>query len=231
MPGVHFVPAATGIATDQVPEAQRWNDVPSRQLYAPSLVQAPVWEPAPPPEVGGAGAEVGVDGEVSLPPAEGVGELPESAEVGAGELPVSPEDGELEPPDGAATGAVVAKTPPGRLDVAGDAGEADVANVLAGGLPPSELAGAPDPDPDPEPVSPPLPATAEQVPVKVSAEFPVLPVTSGPGSGKITSVPSLTVQPLPRLATKIPGRDLKATDARLAFLDLAAPMVTAAQFM
>jgi len=31
-PGVHFVPAATFMATDQVPEAQRWNDVPLMQL-------------------------------------------------------------------------------------------------------------------------------------------------------------------------------------------------------
>jgi len=68
----------------------------------------------------------------------------------------------------------------------------------------------------------------------VSADEPVLPVTSGPGSGKMVSVPSLVVHPLSRLATKIVGRDEKATSARFVFLTilaLAPPMVTDAQLM
>ena len=66
------------------------------------------------------------------------------------------------------------------------------------------------------------PAIAEPEPV---------PVTSGPGFGKMASVPSGTVQPLPRLATKRSGRSLNATAGACRFVEPPPVTVTAAQFM
>ena len=59
-------------------------------------------------------------------------------------------------------------------------------------------------------------------------------VTSGPGSGNVVSVPSIVVQPFPRLATKSDGREEKKIlpQSLLARLPLAdAVMVTDAQSM
>ena len=39
-PAVHTVPGATGWTADQVPEAQRCQDVPPMQFHTPSLVHA-----------------------------------------------------------------------------------------------------------------------------------------------------------------------------------------------
>jgi hypothetical protein len=64
------------------------------------------------------------------------------------------------------------------------------------------------------PPSPPMPFTAAQVPVyepELSSCSAVVTSAGGPGSGKMTSFVSTVVQPLPRLATKRSGRDLKAT--------------------
>ena len=85
--------------------------------------------------------------------------------------------------------------------------------------------------PDPEEKSP-MPATCLQVPVTPPGVF-VTSVTSGPGSGNVVSVPSIVVQPFPRLATKSDGREEKRVPASLlARLPLAdAVMVTDAQSM
>lgn len=84
--------------------------------------------------------------------------------------------------------------------------------------------------PELAPDAPPTPLTAAQVPVKVPSP-PGVPVTSGPGFGKLTSLPSTEVQPLARLATKRLGRELnpvsRSDTSRLA----PAPMVMEAQFM
>jgi len=85
------------------------------------------------------------------------------------------------------------------LDAEG-AVEALDAEGAAEALPP-EL---PELDPDP----PPMPLTAAQVPVNVPAPWDV-PVTSGPGFGNATSLPSTVVQPLARLATNKSGREEK----------------------
>lgn len=212
-------------------------------------MQAPDWAPAPPVEgalLGAAGVEEdtgdgGVEPESEPPVGEGVdgatevGEAsPEPVGAGAGValgstttlVGSAPDDGSG---DWAGDGAMVAKTPPGRTDVAGFV-TAEVAGGLAGGL-----AGLPEPEPEPpEPVLPPFPLTAAQVPTMVSADDPVLPVTSGPGSGKMVSTPSLVLHPLSRLATKMLGRDEKAASARLVFftiLEFAPPMVTDAQLI
>ena len=85
--------------------------------------------------------------------------------------------------------------------------------------------------PDAEEKSP-IPATCLQVPVTPPGVF-VTSVTSGPGSGNVVSVPSIVVQPFPRLATKSDGREEKGVLARfLARLLLPDPvMVTDAQSM
>jgi len=260
-PGVHFVPAATGMATDQVPEAQRWKDVPPRQLYCPSVVQAPDWLPVDGAVLGAAGVDAdGGDGDEPEPdpdPDPLVGEgvdgasedgdgVPEAigAAVAVAVAVASGKPTLLEPApdegtdDGAVGGATVTKTPPGRVDATGlgtveDTGEAS--ELLW-----EEAGRLPDPDPAPEPPEPPeselppFPLTAAQVPMMVSAGDPVFPETSGPGSGKMVSVPSLVVHPLSRLATKMVGRDEKPTSARFVFLTilaLAAPIVTDAQLM
>jgi hypothetical protein len=72
-----------------------------------------------------------------------------------------------------------------------------------------------------DPVSPPMPFTALQVPVNdpESSATVYLFVTSGPGLGNWTSLPSTVVQPFPRLATKISGRLEYAVDGALAELD------------
>lgn len=75
---------------------------------------------------------------------------------------------------------------------------------------------------------PPIPLTGRQVPVKEPESAPdSFIVTSGPGSGKTTSLPSTVVQPLPRFATKMDGRSAKAVDGAL-LEPLAALMVTLA---
>ena len=59
LPAVQTVPGATGWTADQVPEAQRCQDVPPMQFHAPSLVQgvpaslASTEEPLPEPVVAG----------------------------------------------------------------------------------------------------------------------------------------------------------------------------------
>ena len=75
----------------------------------------------------------------------------------------------------------------------------------------------------------PIPLRGWQVPVKEpeSSVTDSFIVTSGPGSGKTTSLPSTVVQPLPRFATKIDGRSAKAVDGVLTE-PLAALMVTLA---
>jgi hypothetical protein len=62
---------------------------------------------------------------------------------------------------------------------------------------------------------PPIPFTAAQVPVKEPTLSPPWTafVTSGPGLGNCTSVPSTVVQPLPKLATKRSGRDANEAEA------------------
>lgn len=150
---MHFVPAATDMTTDQLPEAQRWKEVPLIQLYWPSFVQAPDWEPAPPVEgallgvagvdddagvEGGEGddpeppaadvaagvAEVGEDPPVAVGEASG-GEAEEAVGVAPGKSPAPVElafgsDAEVAADDWGAGGATVAKTPPGRVEVAGE---------------------------------------------------------------------------------------------------------------
>lgn len=86
-------------------------------------------------------------------------------------------------------------------------------------------------EPLPEPASLP-PAAAWQVPVGLASLDPLV-TTSGPGLGKMTSVPASVPQPLPMLAVNSAGRELKAV-SRLAGrwrLELPPPMVTLAQFM
>jgi hypothetical protein len=108
--------------------------------------------------------------------------------------------------------------------VAGDwaeaAGVADVAVPDPAG---AEAGAGPDP--------PPIPFTAAQVPVYdpvLSSCSAVVTSADGPGLGKITSFVSTDVQPLPRLATKRSGRDLKATSGAA---PVPAAMVMEAQFM
>ena len=114
----------------------------------------------------------------------------------------------------------------GAMETGADA-EGAVEALDAGGAAEALLPEPPELDPDP----PPTPPTAAQVPVKVP-EPPAVPVTSGPGSGNATSLPSTEVQPLARLATKRLGREEKAVSRSemVRFLE-AAPMVTEAQFM
>ena len=74
-----------------------------------------------------------------------------------------------------------------------------------------------------DPVSPPMPSTALQVPVK-DPELSVilyLVVTSGagPGFGIWTSFPSTVVHPLAKFATKRSGRLEKATAGALLVLE------------
>ena len=101
------------------------------------------------------------------------------------------------------------------------------ADDAAAELPAGDVAALPDPE-----EKAPMPATCLQVPVTPPGVF-VTSVTSGPGSGNVVSVPSIVVQPFPRLATKSDGREEKGVLARLpARLPLAdAVMVTDAQSM
>jgi len=231
-PAVQTVPAATLWTTDQEPEAHCWKLVPPMQLNMPSEVQGPVCAPA----VLVVPVDAGVEAEVV---AAGVG-----TGTALGEIP-----GEVEFPDTMGAGAtavgeaaepVVAKTPPGRLAAADD--ETTVASVVGeavvAGLAPeaaAELLPPVFPPEVPAPVvPPPTPFTAAQVPV-TEPELSVRPAgrlvtTSGPGSGKTTSLPSTEVQPLARLATKSPGRAEKATEGDARLLEPPA-MVTLAQFM
>lgn len=96
-----------------------------------------------------------------------------------------------------------------------------------------EVAADPDPDPDPDPAAagPPIPDTAAQVPVNEVPLVVSLFVTSGPGSGKTTSLPSMVVQPLSRFATHSVGRSEKATLEAERVLLLAPVTVTLAQSM
>ena len=111
----------------------------------------------------------------------------------------------------------------GELAAGEDAGGAGVAL-----LPdvPADPAEPPD-ELDDEP--PPIPPTAAQVPVKPVPDFVEDPVTSGPGLGKTTSSVSTVVQPFPKFATNMSGRDEKATVLALFVPDPPA-MVMEAQF-
>lgn len=93
------------------------------------------------------------------------------------------------------------------------------------------VADEPLPLPEPEPLPP--AAAAWQVPVGLTSLEPWVS-TSGPGSGKMTSLPSSVPQPLPMLAVKTAGREAKAVarlDTSVWRLEAAPPMVTLAQFM
>lgn len=102
---------------------------------------------------------------------------------------------------------------------------------LTAGAP--EAAGAAEPlPPELEPdEGPPRPLTAAQVPMREPGPSPV-PVTSGPGLGKVRSLPSATLQPLFRASapTNMPGRAEKATAPASRFFFPPA-MVTDAQFI
>jgi hypothetical protein len=83
------------------------------------------------------------------------------------------------------------------------------ADDAAAELPAGDVAALPDPE-----EKSPMPATCLQVPVTPPGVF-VTSVTSGPGSGNVVSVPSIVVQPFPRLAKKSDGREEKGVLARL----------------
>jgi hypothetical protein len=102
------------------------------------------------------------------------------------------------------------------------------AELAAGALEATGAAEALPPELEPADPPPPIPLTAAQVPVTAPAPLPV-PVTSGPGLGKVTSLPSTVLQPLARLATKMPGRAEKAVAGASRFFPPA--MVIDAQFM
>ena len=193
---------------DQAPEAHCWKEVPPTQFHSPSVVQAvPAAMAEPPPEV------PVLTGAVAETVAEGAATDAEEA-MGAA---VEEETGETE------AAALVEKTP--ESDEEGTAEETMTVDMVVG-----ELADTEDATTDDAPVAvavldpveaktpgepPPIPFTAAQVPVKEPTLSPPWTafVTSGPGLGNCTSVPSTVVQPLPKLATKRSGRDANAAEA------------------
>jgi hypothetical protein len=232
-PGVHEVPSASGITTDQVPLAHCWNELPPTQFHIPSVVQevpAATEPSADPVPLGGAAATV-------LEAAAGL-----AAGVVAGRLSA---DG-LGVDEAAAEVGTVAKTPGAcePVDVKGAAEVVTVdivvgAGVLAAGVEDCEGLDESEPEPEPEPEPdgadpdpPPIPFTAAQVPVKdpesSATESLVVTSSDGPGSGNCTSLPSTVVQPLSRLATKRSGRSANLTAGAL---PLPASMVIDAQSM
>jgi len=173
----------------------------------------------PEPPVAGAGVEVSV----------GDGAASEALDAGAGSTAVGEasvaDEAEVTIVVGwvAAGDGTVTKTPPGA--------EAELAGTTAE----AELDESP-PEPEPPLEDPPPELPLEEPPVQLPAsEPPLLPVslltTSGPGSGKRTSLPSTVVHPSPRFAWKIFGREEKATDSARLFLEEPPAMVTVAQFM
>jgi hypothetical protein len=99
------------------------------------------------------------------------------------------------------------------------------AGVVAAGVEAAAL------DPEPESLPLELPVLAWQVPVG-AAKLSPLTCKSGPGLGKVTSLPGSVPQPFPTLATKTAGRAEKAVRFSTSrFFDDPLPIVTLAQFM
>ena len=118
----------------------------------------------------------------------------------------------------------------GELAAGEDAGGAGDDAAGAGAAPVPDVPGDPAEPPDElDDEPPPIPPTAAQVPVKPVPDFVEDPVTSGPGLGKTTSSVSTVVQPFPKFATNMSGRDEKATVLALFVPDPPA-MVMEAQF-
>jgi len=163
-----------------------------------------------PEPVDGAGAlatgaaEEATGAGASVATGEGSGEALVAMVVGAGTAA-------WEVDDALGDGAAVTNTPPGTAAAALE--EAGVGELLPLSLP--------EPD-EPDEVPP------EQVPVSEPSLFPVcLSTTSGPGLGKITSLPSTVVQPSPRFALKTSGREENA----VSLFEEPPEIVTVAQFM
>lgn len=186
---VHSVPAATDIATDQVPLAHRWYCVPARQSHAPSSLQAPVWRPDTVEPEEDEDAEE--DGETTV---AAVADVACAAAALVASVVATTEAADAAVADEAtAAGPVVMKTPPAAAALVAVEAAAVVAWLAAAVVPE-----------EPEPAT-----TAWHEPVGVArADEVAVPSfsTESPGFGNRRSVESCVPQPFPMLATNMSGR-------------------------
>lgn len=174
-----------GITADQAPLAQRWNDVPPMQFHAPSFEQVPVRLPA-----------VEVE---ELPPAEAA----EGAALATGDAA----EGAAAAGDDAAEGAAAAGT--AAVPVAAEAGAALLAKTPGATVGDDAAALEPLFDELPLEELEPVEAEAPVQPVGGPKVEPATVCTDEPGSGNLTSLPSVVPQPLETpwmFATNIAGK-------------------------